>query len=132
MLDHISTLEQLEIEAIEIDAYLKTTCSEDGNEATLRGNDVQVYIARTGKMLADAKYWQDEAVKNSILFELGKKFQIPPSILKQLVEASTKKENYLVNWIERLNRTATHHSDWLRTLISKAKAEMTMQGHGSY
>jgi hypothetical protein len=123
MLDHIATYEQLESEAIKIDSYLQETCSEDPNEAILRGNEIQVHLSRTGKMLADAKFMQDEAVKNSIIAELGKKIRIPPSILKQLVEASCKKENYMVNWTERLNKTCVHQLDFLRTVISFAKAD---------
>lgn len=127
MLEHISTIEQLEKEAKTIDDYLQITCGDDPNEATQVGNTLVVYLARTGKMLADAKYWQDDAIKNCTMVEIGMKRNISPTIMKKLIEASTKKENYLVNWIERLNRACTHKLDWLRTLISKAKAEMQYQ-----
>lgn len=129
MLTHIATIEQLETEAKEIHDYLTITCSEDPNEAIERGNDLAVYLARTGKMLADSKYWQDEAIKNSTVAELGKAMKIPPSILKDLIAASTKRENYLVNWIGRLNSGCVHQLDWLRTMISKAKEEMRLQGY---
>lgn len=127
MLEHISTIEQLEIEAKAIDDYLQITCGDDPNEATQVGNTLVVYLARTGKMLADAKYWQDDAIKNCTMVEIGMKRNISPTIMKKLIEASTKRENYLVNWIERLNRSCTHKLDWLRTLISKAKVEMQYQ-----
>lgn len=127
MLEHISTIEQLEIEAKAIDDYLQITCGDDPNEATQVGNTLVVYLARTGKMLADAKYWQDDAIKNCTMVEIGMKRNISPTIMKKLIEASTKRENYLVNWIERLNRSCTHKLDWLRTLISKAKEEMKYQ-----
>lgn len=127
MLDHISTLDQLEVEATQIDEYLKITCSDDPGEAVEVGNNLVVYLARTGKMLADAKYHQDDAVKNTTLVEIGMKRNLSPTIMKKLIEASTKRENYLVNWIERLNRSCTHKIEWLRTLISKAKEEMKYQ-----
>lgn len=127
MLNHIRTIEQLEAEALQIDSFLNITCSEDPNEAVERGNDVQVYISRTGKMLADAKYWQDIAInENSLLCNEAYK-TMPPLVRRRLIESMCKRENYLVTWIDRMNRAATHQSEWLRTVISKAKAEMQMR-----
>ena len=83
MLDHINTLEQLEKESKQINDFLNMTCSEQPEEALGRGNDLLVYLARTGKMLSDAKYWQDEAINNSIINKIiiieNRKFD--PSIL---------------------------------------------------
>lgn len=127
MLDHITSPYEIEQEAIAIDAYLNITCSEDINECILRGNDLVVHLARTGKLLADCKYWQDKAVGDSIIREFGQQAGLSPSILDKLVKASCKHENYLVNWLERLNRTIVHQLDFLRTIISKTKAEMQYQ-----
>lgn len=124
MLEHIQSIEKLETEAQQIEAYLNITCSEELEEIVGRGNDLAVYISRTGKMLADAKFHQDKAISESIIREVGKQANIPASVLNKLVNAACKHQNYLVNWIERLNRTATHQLDWLRTLVSKAKEEM--------
>lgn len=33
-------------------------------------------------------------------------------------------EQYLVDWCDRLNRSATHRADLARSIISKQKAEM--------
>ena len=121
MLDHINTIEQLEKEAKEIDEFLNLTCSEQPEEALERGNDLLVYLARSGKMLSDAKYWQDQAKKESILNDLQDKLDLSPSIFKELLQASLKRENYLVNWVERINRTCVHQIDFLRTIVSYAK-----------
>jgi hypothetical protein len=125
MLTHISTIEQLETEAKTIDEFLNITCSEDPNEVTARGCDLVVYIARTGKMLADAKYWKDKATTESILRRLD--ISLPASVLNKLIDAECIRENYIFTWVERLNRAATHQMDWCRTLISKAKVEMQYQ-----
>jgi len=127
MLDFITSIPDIETEAKQIDDYLQITCGDDVNEAVEVGNNLVVYLARTGKLLADARYWQDEATKNSIMVEIGMTRKVPASILKRLVEASTKRENYLVNWLDRMNATCTHKIEWLRTLISKAKTEMQYQ-----
>lgn len=120
----ITPIEELEREAEEINEYLTTVPPEDPNMAIERGNELSAYIARTGKMLADAKFYQDQAIAQSIVYNLGKQAGCPASVLKQLVESSCQRENLLVNTIERLNRAATHQLDWLRTVISMAKEEM--------
>lgn len=126
---NIAPFEQLEQEAKYIQDFLDITMSEDPTEATLRGNDLAVYISRTGKMLADAKYHRDKRLKGTSMTkikELGKDLNIPASTLNELIKSSCYLENYLVNWIERLNRTAVHQLEWCRTLISKAKEEMKL------
>jgi len=123
---YVKTLDQLEEEATTIDAFLNITCGEDIGECASRGNELAVHMARTGKMLADAKYWQDLAMtENNLLCNENYK-HMPPSIKNKLIESMCAKENYLVNWIERLNRTATHQLSFMVTLISKAKAEMSI------
>jgi hypothetical protein len=127
MLEHISTLESLEKEAKEIDAFLNISCSDDMNEVVGRGNDLAVHISRTGKMLADSKWHKDQKLKSSIiktLQETAKMAGLSVTTINKLIDANCETENYLVNWIDRLNRTATHQLDWCRTLVSKAKEEM--------
>jgi hypothetical protein len=127
MLEHIGTIEALEKEAIEIDNFLSITCSEDINEVVQRGNDLAVYISRTGKMLADAKFHKDQKLKTSIiktLQETAKMASLSVTTINKLIDANCEVENYMVNWTDRLNRTATHQLDWCRTLVSRAKEEM--------
>jgi hypothetical protein len=127
MLNYITPPEDLKSESLKIQEFLEITCSEQAEEVVQRGNDLAVYIARTGKMLADAKHFQDQRKKDSIMIqlkEIGKGAKIPASTLNDLINASCKEENYLVTWIDRLNRSATHQMDWCRTLVSKAKEEM--------
>jgi len=121
MLDHIKNLDELEKEAKQIDEYLSITCSEEPMQALERGNDLLVYLARSGKMVADAKYWQDEAINNSIIQKLKDQLDLSPMILKKFIESNCKRENYLVNWLDRINRTCVHQIDFLRTIVSYAK-----------
>lgn len=51
----ITPIEDLEKEVDDIEAYLSTLPPEDANLAIERGNELSVYIARTGKMLSDAR-----------------------------------------------------------------------------
>ena len=54
-------------ELTNIDSFLNITMSEDATEAVQRGNDLAVYVARSGKLLADSKYWLNEAMKSEVM-----------------------------------------------------------------
>ncbi|PZX18076.1 hypothetical protein LX69_01113 [Breznakibacter xylanolyticus] len=122
----IQELHAIKAECESIQSFLEITVGDNIEEIAERGNDLAVYIARTGKMLADSKYHRNKALSTSIVREMGKQANIPPSVLSKLVDAATFDENYVADWVERLNRTATHQLDWMRTLTSKAKEEMRL------
>lgn len=128
MLDNITPIDSLHKEAAEIQSYLEITVSEQPEEALERGNELGVYVARTGKMLADAQYHRDSLMKSEImelLSKTSKASDLSPSTVNKLLDAACKDANYIVTWCERLNRTATHQLDWCRSLLSKAKAELS-------
>jgi hypothetical protein len=127
MLTNITSLEALKKEAQEIQSFLDITIGDDPVELVERGCDLAVYISRTGRMLADAKYHLDKKKKSAIMEQLkniGLKLDLPASTLNSLIDASCEDENRLYKWIDRMNRTATHQLEWCRTLISKLKEEM--------
>ena len=63
----ITPKEQICKELTDIDSFLNITMSENAEEAVLRGNDLAVYVARSGKLLADAKYWLNEAMNSETM-----------------------------------------------------------------
>jgi len=127
----ITKIEDIKFELEAIQQFLEISISEDMAEVEQRGNELTVYMARSGKLLADAKYHRDEKLKSAIVEELKKILQLAPSTANKYIDALTKEENYLVSWSERVNRTCTHQIDWCRTLISKAKEEMRVSSYGS-
>lgn len=127
----ITSREQILQELTDIDRFLSITMSENAEEAVQRGNDLAVYVARTGKLLADAKYWLNEAMNSETMHTLrdtAKEAKATATAVNALVNSLCKEERYLVDWCERCNRTATHQLSWCVTVISKAKAEMQMSG----
>lgn len=84
-------------------------------------------MATTGKMLADAKYWRDKAVKESVLTQLkdAKRSSLPASVMNELIKSEGKDYNYLVNWIEQQDKDCKYQIELLRSLISLRKTEMT-------
>ena len=119
-------------ECEQIQAFLEITMTEDPNEIINRGNDLQVYLARTGKMLADAKRELNEKKRSEIFDILRKTSQETGATAKAvngLIDSICSNENYLVDWLERLNRTCTHQLDWCRSVLSKAKEELRLSGN---
>lgn len=119
----IATPEQIRSEAQGMQEFLEPdTLPDDINVIEERGHEIAAYIARSGKLLADAKYHQDKKKSESILKQLDS--SLPALALNELIKAECREENYLVNWMDRINRALTHQLDWLRSCLSKAKAEM--------
>ena len=114
----------IENELIDIQGFLEVTMSEDANEAVLRGNDLAVYMARTGKLVADSKYHRDQKLRSEMIKEYQKLLDFPASVAVKYTDTLVEKETYLMTWATRLNASCTHQLDWCRTIISKAKAEM--------
>jgi hypothetical protein len=129
----ITASNQLETEAEKIQSFCEVTMSEDMAEAVMRGNDLIVYIARTGKMLADAKHHLNTAKKSDIvklIKELSEQ-KFSATVQNKLVESVCANEQYLVDWIERINRTCVHQLDWCRSILSKGKEEMRLNVYGN-
>lgn len=125
----ITPKEQILQELTDIDNFLNITMSENAEEAVVRGNDLAVYVARTGKLLADAKYWLNQTKNTEViemLRETAMNTKATAKAVNALVDSVCREEQYLVDWCERCNRTATHQLSWCVTLISKAKEEMKM------
>ena len=121
----ISSATEIKNELITIQSFLEETMSEDVNEAVVRGNDLAVYMARSGKLLADAKIHHDRKLRSDIIKQIKSINSMSPSVAVKFVNTLVENESYLVNWATRLNASCTHQLDWCRTIISKAKAEMS-------
>lgn len=131
----ITPPQQIADELQGIDEFLNITQSEEMEEAVLRGNQLNSYMARSGKLLADAKFHLNNAMKSEIMEVLrqnAKMNNVSHTATNALIKSFCKDEQYLVDWADRVNATCTHQLDWCRTLISKAKEEMKLSGwqHG--
>jgi hypothetical protein len=120
----ISSFDDIKKELTDIQDFLEITMSEDANEAVVRGNDLAVYMARTGKLVADAKYHRDQKLRSEMIKEYQKLLDFPASVAVKYTDTLVESETHLMTWATRLNASCTHQLDWCRTIISKAKAEM--------
>ena len=98
-------------------------------EVIERGNDLQVYMARTGKMLADAKYMLNKQ-KHQDTMNIVREFiidqKLSAKVQNAMIDGICKEWQYLVDWIERLNAACTHQLDWCRSVNSKNKEELRL------
>jgi len=72
----ISTIpaDQILRECQTIQAFLEADYPADNPAACdTRGRDLETYMARTGKMLADAKHWRDQFVNSAIMAKVSNK-----------------------------------------------------------
>jgi len=90
-----------------------------------RANLLASLMATSGKALADAKYWKNIAMKESILNRLKDVTKIPASTLNELVKADTHDISYLVDFIEQIDKETKYQMEMLRSLISLKKQEMS-------
>lgn len=119
---HLTPFNKLYEEILDYQAQIELPIDENKLEECLTE---AVHInARTGKMLADAMYYQDEAIKSNILKDLKEFIHLPALTLNKFVSAYCKEQNHLVTWIERVNKASDKKAKAIITLISKAKAEM--------
>ena len=125
MTDLITPFNDIVKELQEMQTNIEVEISDNIDEAVERGNVLAVYIARSGKLLADAKYHKEKKLRSDVVSEIKQIVKLPPSVAVKFVDTLVEKENYLMTWADRLNRTCTHQLEWCRTLVSKAKAEMT-------
>ena len=85
-------------------------------------------MVNSGKLLADAKYWLNEAMHSDTINTMKMLTKEQPMItstaINQIVKSLCKDQQYMVDFADRINRSATHRADYCRSIMSKHKAEM--------
>lgn len=123
----------LQEEARQISSYLQTTIQGSPEEIQERMADTMVYVARTGEMLAEAKRLlrrrKSEEIQNTIL-TIAKENCLSAKIQNALLDSIAEDEAFLVDTLDRLNATATHQLDALRTLLSYEKEALRLNKTG--
>jgi hypothetical protein len=121
---HESILENLALYQSQLDEKLV----DDPNVIIEQLTVAESIMVNSGKMLADTKYWLNDAMHSETiktLKELASQNKlITSTAVNQIIKSLCKDQQYLVDWCERLNRSSTHRADLARSIISKQKAEM--------
>ena len=103
--------------------FLEITASDNPTELLQRLTDLNVYLARSGKMLADAKAIQDILTANIFASKGEYISRLSTTLASKFISSQTATINQIVIWLDRINRTCVHQSDNIRTQISFAKME---------
>lgn len=122
----ITPVEQIEKELTEAQEFLELEYPGDDMEVCkTRLQDLAQYMARSGKLKADAEYHYNSLLNSSVIEAIKEsaKLAMGTSTLNKYIESKCKDYQMLVTWAERVNRSATHQIDALRTILSYAKSE---------
>ena len=114
----------------EMQSFLEITASDNPKELIARLTDINVYLARSGKLLADAKAYQDQVTANVYASHMEFISRVPATVAMKFVAAQSVTANQIVTWLDRINRTLVHAGDNIRTQISFAKQDMALQRKG--
>ena len=129
----ITPYSKLKKEAEEIQAFTDITVSDNPDEIKERIVDLGVYISRSGKMLADAKYHLNQRKKDEtmrVIQEILLDAKLSAKVQNALMDSICREEQYLVDWIERINRTCTHQQEALRSILSYEREGMRLNNTG--
>ena len=125
----ILSMDELLKTATNMQKYLEATPSDQEEKLLLRLTRLQILLAKSGKMLADAKHWLDTRKSNAITDTLkealtGKDWTA--SMINKKIDALCRDEHYLVNFIDRINSAASNQIKALITIISYRKEQMRL------
>lgn len=120
-------------EAQEMQTYMQDEVSDNPAEIVERLNRLNVYQARSGYLLAEAKkrYREKRAteIANTIV-NIAKENFLSAKAQNALVDSIAQEEAFLVDWLDRLNATCKHQQDTLRSILSFEKESMRLNNTG--
>jgi hypothetical protein len=110
--------------------YLEIEVSEDPNEICERMRTISVYMARSSRMLAEAKAYRRKAEKDTIgsLPDFG---TMPANTLKKYLEVCAYEWYEIEDALENLYKSCVHSIDSLRSLLSYSKEDMRLSRIGN-
>lgn len=120
-------------EAQKIQDYLDITVSNDPAELVDRIAVLMSYISRSGEMYAQAKKMlrakKTTEISKTIL-SIAKEQCLSASVQNALLDSICEEEAFMVDWLERINRSCTHQLDACRSLLSYEKEGMRINKTG--
>lgn len=130
---NITSPDLIHKELEEMQNFLESEYSADnGAQVQDRFDSLGAYMARSGKLKADAEYHHNSLVESSIMDALKKGYEdrLSASTINKFVEAAARNYKYLLTWADRVNRTCTHQHDGLRSVMSTLRSERFSNNFG--
>jgi hypothetical protein len=114
----------------EMQDYLEITTSEDPNEICERLCTLNVYIARSSRMLAEAKAHRRKAERD-VFAATPNASTMPANTLKKYLEVCAYEWYEIEDALESLYKSCVHTIDSLRSLLSYTKEDMRLSRTGN-
>lgn len=129
----MKTLTELKGGADEIQSFLQIDVTNNPEEIIERISKLMVYMALSGEMLSDAKKIlrakKTEQINQTII-KIAKESCLSASVQNALLDSICSEESHLVDYLERINKSATHQLDACRSLLSYEKEGMRINKTG--
>lgn len=110
--------------------FLEIEASDDPNEICERMRTINVYMARSSRMLAEAKAHRRKSERDT--FASLPDFQnMPANTLKKYLEVCAYEWYEIEDALESLYKTCVHALDSLRSLLSYTKEDMRLSRSGN-
>ena len=117
-------IEDIATELETMQGYLDEEVEDDIQLCAKRLEKLCNYISRAGKLVSDARYYLNQAKEIAILKVVSEHAGMSPSTVNALITAGCRNENLVYDRADKIYKTIEKQSDNLRTIISKAKAEI--------
>lgn len=114
----------------EMQEYLEIEVSEDPNEICERIRLINVYMARSSRLLAEAKAHRRKAERDTFA-NLPDCMEMPANTLKKYLEVCAYEWYEIEEALESLYKTCVHSIDSLRSLLSYSKEDMRLSRSGN-
>jgi len=120
--------EELKAKADKMQTFLEQKPSDQEEGIIDRLELLQILMAQSGELLATAKYLLDVRKNDSITQSLKEALagDWSTTIIHKKIDALCREENFLVNRFDRINSSAVHQIDALRSILSYRKAQMNL------
>lgn len=121
-------------EASEMQAYLELLPNDNPVELSERIKVLAVYQARSGYLLAEAKKTLSEKKKAEIvntILEIAKQNYLSAKAQNALVDSIATEEQFMVDWLDRINAACKHQLDAVRSLLSFEKEVYKTSNYGN-
>ena len=121
-------------EATEMQAYLETLPEDNPDALSERIKILAVYQARSGYMLAEAKKTLSEKKKAEIvntIIAIAKENYLSAKAQNALVDSIATDEQFMVDWLDRINAACKHQLDAVRSLLSFEKEVYKQNNYGN-
>ena len=121
-------------EATEMQAYLETLPEDNPDALSERIKILAVYQARSCYMLAEAKKTLSEKKKTEIvntIIAIAKENYLSAKAQNALVDSIATDEQFVVDWLDRINAACKHQLDAVRSLLSFEKEVYKQNNYGT-